>query len=98
TDIYTLFPTRRSSDLRGARPFEPLPDGDTRMGLAGQDPAQRSRSAEAAGDCHEPGLLVKLAGANRRVGVREVGRRAHHRHLESRSEEHTSELQSPCNL
>src|SRR5256885_7624099 len=75
----TLFPTRRSSDLRVTPPGRVVGPAHTR-------PANPRRLHVAA---VRPGLSP----------VDSVGARCLlHRHLHRRSEEHTSELQSPCNL
>src|SRR2546426_9171565 len=86
-----------ASDVeRVARRPEPAPqhvpghDGE-RDGRAGVADERASRDALA---CHDGSLLSRLrpVAARARVGT---GRRTAR---ESRSEEHTSELQSPCNL
>src|SRR2546426_3162128 len=72
TEIYTSFPTRRSSDLAFAL-AQTIPGVDYTKGMA------------LANTIHTTGQAIVWSG---------------HRELAElyRSEEHTSELQSPCNL
>src|SRR5205807_9536877 len=88
------FPTRRSSDLVPlasiVRPaWEPQP-GDTWFPVASAEAA-----AEALGP--EPRRVFLSLG---RLELGAFAKAPHHRYVARtiRSEEHTSELQSPCNL
>src|SRR5256885_10821148 len=71
----TLFPTRRSSDLRTALAL---------LQGFGEEENGRERRAQVVRELHDE---IEPVGAGQRG--REILRR---------SEEHTSELQSPCNL
>src|SRR5205807_4845746 len=82
------FPTRRSSDLRAGRADDEhvLRRDERHQGAVDQGVALEERL---------PQLVAN--------GAQEIARRRHERNLLSRpcpgrSEEHTSELQSPCNL
>src|SRR3989454_8922191 len=70
----TLFPTRRSSDLRRVAPLGGEP------GVVEIEPADHGADIE------------------RRLHRVELVARSRHLRPVGRSEEHTSELQSPCNL
>src|SRR5256885_12996689 len=74
TEIYPLFPTRRSSDLLAA----------AELGLEVLLRARRLRGPVVQG--HDPRREPLLDGHGVQLRIPE------------RSEEHTSELQSPCNL
>src|SRR5205807_9111598 len=80
------FPTRRSSDLLARRRLwraaRPRPAGLRAQPARGVLPASRSPPADRA-----------QAQRQRRPSLD-----AAHQHSQPRSEEHTSELQSPCNL
>src|SRR5256885_12615021 len=81
----TLFPytTLFRSPLRRAR-----------LGVITRDAISRQRRVPLIGDDrlpHQPQPFLHI-DKQRRVGVRKSGR------VGERSEEHTSELQSPCNL
>src|SRR5205807_3488975 len=81
------FPTRRSSDL-------PLPPAG-RQAAAGQH--QPQRSFRQRGGCgHQPKPRPSPTAAP--CAETEQCRGGHRESKHSRSEEHTSELQSPCNL
>src|SRR5688500_19437291 len=80
---YTLFPTRRSSDLVAGG----VGAGVRRAGV------DRARGRRRGGDRDRVAdeLLLERRGADRATGLGDV-------EPVHRSEEHTSELQSPCNL
>src|SRR5688500_19362139 len=77
------FPTRRSSDLEIGRSHE------------GPDPRRREDEPPAPCACHP--RTVTATGASC-VELRSMGQTLLIVHHTPRSEEHTSELQSPCNL
>src|SRR5205807_3737213 len=92
------FPTRRSSDLECAA-VAPLALGEQVQGRANAERRQdvcRNLEAELAPDL--PSLLVggKVDLATHDHGD-ELVARGEPLFLDTRSEEHTSELQSPCN-
>src|SRR5688500_5449987 len=86
------FPTRRSSDL---------PDPDVCRPVDGARARRRRRRSESLRDAEVLALPFR-GGQRQRQGIpRRRRQEAHCRRLKTvdyRSEEHTSELQSPCNL
>src|SRR5205807_7612468 len=91
------FPTRRSSDLDAATAVRGALDGLGDWGLAGTRPGQYHSDLAADG-----AALAVLEEAGLGVLSEESGVTGGERDLlvvlDPRSEEHTSELQSPCNL
>src|SRR5207248_9972241 len=81
------FPTRRSSDLWLGR------DG----AAPGAEPVDRSRRPHHSPGRTAPAMEAKVV-ALRRQHPCWGGRKLHHRLVALRSEEHTSELQSPYDL
>ena len=75
-----------ASDLVDAvdDPFQPLAAVDLGVALAGEDPADRARTAQPPrhGDQVASRSTARLRAVG--VGVREVGRAAEHRHREAR--------------
>ena len=65
-------------------PIAAFLDGDIGAALAGEDAADRARTAHAPRDADHVGLFVDLALASRGVAVGEVGRAAHHGHGKAR--------------
>src|SRR6185437_7609302 len=64
-------------------PFPALLPAHFRIGLPAQNAAYRARAAEAARDANHVRLPLDFALAPARVGRREVGRAAEHRHGET---------------
>src|SRR2546426_6430454 len=91
TEIYTLSPTRRSSDLGAQRGHDEDDEEEPREGVHDVDEARQTDVGAAA---EVPG-----EGSDRHADQHDDDLRAEpDEHGHARSEEHTSELQSPCNL
>src|SRR5205807_2895097 len=86
------FPTRRSSDLTGGAALGPGPR-PTRLAPRPPLPVHRGAAFAFRAVGHQRPLDASSAAVD--AGLR---RRWASRILRARSEEHTSELQSPCNL
>src|SRR5207248_3970811 len=91
------FPTRRSSDLEARSPFSH--HGSCRRSIALAPPSP----SHGVADCERQGARADGGGPARRRAIEFYleslkSGNAHHRASLLRSEEHTSELQSPYDL